>query len=296
MIKKSMVSLCVLFCMGCAIMHPPASFKKREVVESPREKVLKTLKTNARAEKPILEGSIGILPFKDRGEETGLGLAATEFLTSNLSMVETFSLIDMSYTHLLETELANFSPDKKQKALRAEQVVAGSVTVSGGALFVYGMYRTAEIEKYKEIAMMEGLEQDFFRLVADLGIVLLENNGITVTKEMADRFYTIPTEKLQAYILYAKGRHAEAMYDFDAAQTAYQQASEADPDFEEAGKSSERVKQKIMSMADMVVQTVADIKTEEIFTNPIEQPPSIEEQSVPSTQNTGTVNIDFELP
>lgn len=296
MINKWIASLCLLFCIGCAVMHPPASFERRETVESPREKVLKTLKASARADKPVLEGSIGILPFKDRGEETGLGLAATEFLTSNLSLIKDFNLIDMSYTHLLETELAYFSPDKKQRALRAEQLITGSVTVSGGALFVYGMYRTAGIEKYKEIAMMEGVEQDFFRLVADLGIVLLENNGITVTKEMADRFYTIPTEHLQAYVLYAKGRHAEAMYDFDAAQVAYQQASEADPDFEEAGKSSERIKQQIASDVGMAVQTAMDEQIEDIFTNPVEQPPSMEEQSVPSTQNTGTVSIDFELP
>jgi hypothetical protein len=296
MFKRSIVFLCLLFFTGCALMHPPGSFERKETKVSPRDKILKRLESNAAGNKPVLEGSVGVLSFKDQGEETGLGLAATEFFTSNLSLVDEFNLIDMSYSYILEAELSAFSPEKKQQALRAEQVVTGFVTISGGALFVHGLYRREETENYNELAMLEGAESDFFRLVADLGIRFLENNGMTVTQEMADRFYTIPTENLQAYILYAKGRQAEAVFDYAGASAAYQAASEADPDFDQAEKGSSRMEQQIAAAVDVPVETSTPVETEDLFTNPTEQPPSMEEQSVPSTSSTGTVTIEVELP
>jgi hypothetical protein len=297
MIKKSIVFLCLLFFMSCATVHPPGSFERKKAAESPRDKILQTLKANVRGSRPVLEGSVGVLPFKDKGGETGLGLAATEFFTSNLSLVGEFDLIDMSYSYLLEAEMAYFSPDKKQQALRAEQVVTGFVTTSGGALFVHGLYRNQDTENYNELAMMEGAENDFFRLVADLGIRFLEKNGITVSQEMADRFYTIPTKNLQAYILYAKGRQAEAMFDYQEASAAYQAASEADPDFKQAEQGSDRMEQQIATTVEVPVETSTPVETtEDLFTNPSEQPPSMEEQSVPSTSSTGTVTIEVELP
>jgi tetratricopeptide (TPR) repeat protein len=196
----------------------------------------------------------------------------------------------------LEAELSLFSPEKKQQALRAEQVVAGFVTTSGGALFVHGLCRKQETENYDELAMIEGAEKDFFRLVADLDIQFLEKNGITVTQETADQFYTIPTQNLQAYILYAKGRQAEAMFDYDGAKAAYQEASEADPDFEQAEEGSDRVEQQIAAAVEVPVQTSTPVQTEDLFTNPVEQPPSVEEKNVPPTSNTGKVIIDFQLP
>jgi hypothetical protein len=283
-------------------MHPPASFEKKKVTSLPREKILKALKTNASANKPVLERSLGVLPFQERGEKTGLGIAATEFLTANLIMAGKFRLINMSYTNLLEAELAYFSPEKKQKAIRAEQILTGFVTLSGEELFVHGLYRRPETENYKALMIMEGTGKDFFRLVADLGIEFLEENGITVTKSMADRFYTIPTENLRAYVLYAKGKQAEAMFDYETARAAYQQASKADPKFRQAKEGSDRVEQKIASVPEVSAETTptttttSTTQTDDLFTNPVEQPPSVEERSIPPTSSTGTVTVEFELP
>jgi TolB-like protein len=286
----------LLFIMGCAAIHPPGQLQQSEPSKvSTKESTVEILQANLDQEAALLPNSVGVLPFKERGEESGLGLAATEFFTANLGMVQDLALIDLSTTSILETEMAAFSPDKKQRALRAEQVVTGYVTRSGGRLFVNGMQRTQETADYNPLAELDGKESDFFRLVADLDIRYLEKRGIVVTKEMADRFYEVPTENIAAYILYAKGRQAEYLGNFAEAQAAYQQAAEMDPDFDEAEKGSERVERQIAVASELAVPPAQPV-SEDLFTSPVEQPPSIEEKNAPATGNTGTVIIRFDLP
>ncbi|NQT26429.1 tetratricopeptide repeat protein [candidate division KSB1 bacterium] len=298
--KRIVSSLMLLILlMGCAAIHPPGEIQQTTAPEiSKKETTIEVLQANLDQENVILPNSVGVLPFQEKGEETGLGLAASEFFSANLGLVDDLNLIDLSTTSVLDAEFATFSPDKKQKALHAEQIVTGYVTQSGGKLFINGLLRSAETTDYEPLAVLDGEQSDFFRLVADLDIRFLEKRGVTVTQEMADQFYTVPTEKIEAYILYAKGRQAEYLGNFDEAKAAYQEASEIDPDFEEAKESNQRVEQQMTASTDVVTapQPQTQSTSEDLFASPIEQPPSIEEKNVPATGNTGTVTIRMDLP
>jgi len=287
----------LLLIMGCAAIHPPNQIQKAESPElSQKESTLDVLQANLEKEYNVLPNSVGVLPFQEKGEETGLGMAAAEFFTANLGLVEDITLIDFSTTSVLEAEFAAFSPDKKQKALRAEQVVTGYVTQSGSKLFINGLLRSAETTDYEPLAVLDGEQSDFFRLVADLNLRYLENRGISVSQELADQFYTVPTEKIEAYILYAKGRRAEYLGNYDEASAAYQQASEMDPNFKEAEASNQRVEQQMAETGEMTASAQSESLSEDLFSSPVDQPPSLEEQNVPATGNTGTVIIRFDLP
>lgn len=289
----------LLLIAGCAAIHPPGEIQQTAMTEvSRKEAAIEALQSNLDQDKIILPNSVGVLPFQEKGEETGLGLAASEFFAANLGLVDGLDLIDLSTTSVLDAEFAAFSPDKKQKALRAGQIVTGYVTQSGGRLFINGMLRSGEAVDYEPLAVLDGEPSDFFRLVADMDIQYLKKRGIAVSQEMADQFYTVPTEKIEAYILYAKGRQAEYLGNYEEAKAAYQEAGKMDPDFEEAKESSQRVEQQMTLSQDVAAapQTQSQSLSHDLFASPVEQPPSIEEKSVPATGNTGTVIIRFDLP
>lgn len=298
---KRMVSslLLLLLIVGCAAIHPPGQIQLTEPSKiSKKESTIEMLQVNADQESLIRPNTVGVLPFQEKGEETGLGLAASEFFSANLYLVDELDLIDLSTTSILEAEFKTFSPDKKQKALRAEQVVTGYVTQSGGKLFINGLLRGAETTDYEPLTVLDGELSDFFRLVADLDIRYLEKRGISVSQEMAEQFYTVPTQQIEAYILYAKGRHAEYLGNYNEAMISYQKASEMDPEFKEAKESNRLLDEQLTVSADAPAapQLQSQSLSEDLFVSPVEQPPSIEEKNVPATGNTGTVSIRFDLP
>ena len=102
---------------------------------------------------PRVPNSVGVLTFQERGAKTGLGLAATEFFTANLNLIEKFNLIDMSYSTILEQEFTHFSPSRKQQTLRAEQLITGYVNLAGEDLSVSGLDLPRGTTNFQMVAM-----------------------------------------------------------------------------------------------------------------------------------------------
>lgn len=293
--KKLVFLLLIIILVGSGCIHPPISLESHNAAAtSPKDQILSELTQNVQTVSSPISNSVGVLTFKDKGANTGLGLAATEFFTANLALFDDFTLIDMSYTSILEQEFDRFSPAKKQQALRAEQLVTGAVSFDEEELKVYGLILDPETKKYEPLAMYKGGEKDFFRLVADLNIKYLKEKGITVSRSIAEQMYKVPTENIEAYVLYAKGRRAERRGDYNTAKAAYQKASEMDSEFEEPQISMERVENVLTRSTILpVTQVTAE---QDLFTREVNQLPGIEEKSVPATSSTGKVVIDIYLP
>ena len=231
----------------------------------------------------------------EEGEKTGLGLAATEFFTSNLSLFSQFTLIDRSMTSTLEQELSHFSPEKKKQALRAEQLVYGEVNLDNDNLAVSG--NILEANKTNELDAKSGRAEQFFQIIADLNIQFFENNGIVVSDEIANQLYEIPTENIQAYVHYAEGRYQESLGNFKAAINAYQQAVKLDSDFSEPEQRKTKVENMIgISNASEVESINKTDILEEILVEPLVMQPNLEERAVPSPVSSIQVYINFELP
>ncbi len=280
--------LCLLFCSRCGIVHPPLSIEQEDAAIEARQ--IKTeLQENIKTAPPALPNSVGVIPFMETGTDYGLGLAATEFFTANLSLFKSFDLLDMSYSSILNQEFAAFSPQKKRQALKAEQLVTGIVQLENGKLTMVGVRMEQGDRSYKKIAVRKGNGYEFFRLVADLNIYFLQQNGVIITRRMARRLYQIPTENIEAYILYAKGRHQEYLGNFRAAMNAYKRAQKLDPRFQKAEQSSRNLQARIAAMPPHMLRQ----KLVRMHQQANRHSPNIEEKYVPPVTESGTVIIDF---
>lgn len=277
----------MLFVVLVGCIHPPASLVHYQAAEpevSQRETILSELKANVARSPGAVPGSVGVLTFDETGDR-GLGLAATEFFTSNLGLFDQFTLIDMSYSAVLSEEFYSVSLDRKRTMLGAEQLVTGKVAFDGDVL---SMSSHVVKERAKPLGDLSGGEKDFFRLVADLNIKFLENTGIAVSQEIADQMYRVPTEDLEAYVLYAKGRKHERLGEYEAALEAYGQAAEKDPGFKEVKEGSERVQVKVERPIEPPTRIVLPEESATL--------PTIEEQHVPSVGANAKVIIEIPLP
>jgi len=286
--KIELLLLSSIFFINCAYIHPPItveSVNKEEKVNT--KSLIDDLVKNAEEENKPIVGSVSVLPFEDTGYLTGLGLAATEFFTSNLSLFSQFTLIDRSTTNTLATELNHYSPEKKKQALRTEQLVQGEVNMKGKIVEMSG--NIISNEKSDKLNKKSGNTEQFFQMVADLNIQFFEKNGITVSDEIANQLYEVPTENIRAYIHYSEGRYQESLGNYKAAVKSYQQAVELDPEFAEPEERLEKAKNLEASIGQSEV-------LEEVLAEPIVMQPTLEERVVPMPAATYKVQINFELP
>lgn len=285
--------LCLLFIAGafifhCSMIHPPLSVESYNQRHVDRGGIKAMLRTFADQD-TVLPNSVGVIPFYEKNSNTGLGLAATEFFTANLNIFDQFNLIDMSYSSILEQEFSAFSPQKQIKSLRAEKLVTGVLMLKNRQILLAGFDMDRSDASYQKLSVRKGDGTEFFRLVSDLNIRFLEKNGITVTPEMAQQLYRIPTENLQAYVLYAKGRHEEYLGNFENALRAYENAVRLAPNFEKARQSTIRMVNNLAYLSpSMIDEKIKDIRDE--------QSPGLEERFVPPLLEKGTIIISIEAP
>lgn len=298
----------ILFVVLVGCIYPPASLVQYQAAEGPevsqRETILSELKANAARAPGAVPGSVGVLTFDETGDR-GLGLAATEFFTSNLGLFEQFTLIDMSYAAVLSEEFYSYSLDRKRTMLKAEQLITGKVAFDGDAISISSHVVK---ERAKPLGDLRGGEKDFFRLVADLNIKFLENTGIAVSPAIANEMYRVPTEDLEAYVLYAKGRKHERLGEYEAALKAYAQAAKRDPEFKEVKASSERVQRKAEIQRQAQEAREKQAEPEKKREEPVEPPvrtalpepsptlPTVEEQHVPPVGGNSKVIIEIPIP
>jgi tetratricopeptide (TPR) repeat protein len=278
-------------------MHPPIGLEQYsaapDISASRQEEILSELKQNEKYSRGAVPGSVGVLTFKDNDPRTGLGLAATEFFTANLALFNRFTLIDLSYSEVLEAEYRTYSPAQKRAILQAEQLVSGDVVLENGRLQIYGTLASQRSRSVSPLGDLRGGVRDFFRLIADLNIKFLEDNNITVTSQIANELYKVPTENLVAYIFYARGRHHERMGDYQEAAEAYRAAIVKDPKFKEAQKG---LKDAERQMSQVPAPQNAQANRDVLSDAPDTAPNILEELSTPGLPGNSPVIIDVQLP
>ncbi|MBN2280276.1 MAG: hypothetical protein JXQ65_06835 [Candidatus Marinimicrobia bacterium] len=295
--KTQLLILFSLLIINCAYIHPPITLESVNNDETSQDQgLIRELVKNAEENEQPIKGSVSVLPFTEKGKHTGLGLAASEFFTSNLSLFSKFTLIDRSMTNTLHKELSTYSPEKKKKALRAEQLVSGEVFLIKDNVKVSGKV----LQKTKEQPFDEksGGAEQFFQIIADMNIQFFENNGITVSDEIANQLYEIPTENIQAYIYYSEGRYEESLGNLRAAAKSYQQAVKLDPNFKEPEERLMEVENAILTTTVSEIQPVISENRvlEETLVDPIVMQPNLEERAVPTPVTSIKVIINFDLP
>ena len=276
---------------GCGMIHPPLSVETYNSNQVNRRQI-KTLLSTFAEQDSVLPNSVGVIPFYESESNTGLGLAATEFFTANLNLFDQFNLIDMSYSSILEQEFTAFSPQKQIKSLRAEKLVTGIVMLKNRQVLLAGFDMERTDRSYKKLSVRKGDGTEFFRLVSDLNIRFLEKNGIIVTPEIAEQLYRIPTENIQAYVLYAKGRHEEYLGNFQNALRAYENASRLDPNFKKARQSARLMSNRLAALPrPMLANKIKDIRDDRE-----KQETGLEERFSTPLLQSGKVVIDIEAP
>ena len=103
--------------------------------------------------------------------------------------------------------------------------------------------------------------------------------------------YEVPTENIQAYILYSRGRRAEYTGNYQEAAEYYRRAQRMDSNFREPGTGLKRVDQTIkMASAHPRTKPPSDL-----FERPPERQPGYTEKNVPPVGDKGLViiNINF---
>lgn len=280
-----------------ACMHPPIGTEQYSappgLSASRQEQILSELKQNERYPRGAVPGSVGVLTFTDNNPKAGLGLAATEFFTANLALFKRFTLIDLSYSEVLESEYQAYSPEQKRELLQAEQLVRGDVALENGRLRISGALAPNNSRASSPLGDHRGGVTDFFRLVADLNIKFLETNNITVTSQIANELYKVPTEDLVAYILYSRGKHLERTGDYQEAVDAYRAAVVRDPKFKEAQKS---LKDAERQMSQVPAAQAAKTSRDVLSGAPDTAPNILEELSTPGLPGNSPVIIDVQLP
>lgn len=290
---KFLLPAAFILLTGC--IHPPITVEQYAAPEdleiSQKEKLLSELKEKEQSPTGLIPGSVGVLNFEEMSSDVGLGLAATEFFTANLGLFDQFTLIDMSYSAVLAEEYQNYSPDIKRVLLEAEQMVSGRVGMKDGVLVIDSDLIPTYSNNPTDLATLRGHAKDFFRLVADLNIKFLEKNNVTVSKEIADQLYQIPTEDLVAYILYARGRNSERLGNYAEALQYYQSAAKKDPKFKKAKERIDETKEK-MKQPQPAEQAQKNVLTDV----PDTSPNIVEEESVPGLVGNSRVLIEINLP
>ncbi|MDZ7724888.1 MAG: tetratricopeptide repeat protein [candidate division KSB1 bacterium] len=283
--------LCFALVFHCSVIHPPLSVESHNTTPVNRRQIKTLLSTYANQD-TVLPNSVGVIPFYENNSNTGLGLAATEFFTANLGLFEQFELVDMSYSTILEQEFNAFSPLEQIRSLRAEKIVTGIVMLKNRQILMAGFDMQRSDPSYEKLSVRKGDGTEFFRLVSDLNIKFLEKNGITVTPEIADQLYRIPTENLQAYVLYAKGRHEEYLGNYQTALSAYENASRLDPSFTKARQAASQINNRLAALP----RPVLEQKMKDIRDDRERQNPGLEERFMPPLLDNGTVVIDIKAP
>ncbi len=122
------------------------------------------------------------------------------------------------------------------KILQAGTIVSGDydVTDNGDFKIDLGSWEV-ETSQRKSWVNKSGSLNDLFVLQKQVVFAFLEQNGFQLTQEEKENIAYIPTQNLEAFIAYSKGLLQEDAGNYQQAGQFFNQATQLDPNFKDAG-------------------------------------------------------------
>jgi tetratricopeptide (TPR) repeat protein len=188
-------------------------------------------------------GTIAVFPLSFSGGDqryAPLGKGISELIIIDLGEVNTLKLVERIRMEALMSELdfgtsKNVDPataPRLGKILRAAELVTGSYAVSSNESMRMDVQPMNITTGRDEQALAEdGTLKELFAMEKRIVFDLIRRLGITLTPLEKDRIERIPTENIQAFLLYCIGLDKEDEKDFRTALVYYDQASDLDPTF-----------------------------------------------------------------
>lgn len=183
------------------------------------------------------ELSIAVLPFENLGppEDAYFAAGMTDEITSRLATVSGLGVISrLSALHYQDTDK---SPDQIGEELGVGYILSGSVRWAGGSP---GRVRiTPELVRASDGALVwsepyDRVIEDIFQVQSDIAHEVIDRLGITLLQGEHASLTTRPTDNLDAYALYLKGRYfwnKRTEEDIQIALDYFQQAVDLDPSY-----------------------------------------------------------------
>ncbi|HEY6906702.1 MAG TPA: CsgG/HfaB family protein [Ignavibacteriaceae bacterium] len=122
------------------------------------------------------------------------------------------------------------------KILKAGTIVSGDydVTENGDFKINLGSWEV-ETSQRKSWVNKSGSLKDLFVLQKQVVFAFLQENGFQLTQEDKEKIAYIPTQNLEAFLAYSKGLQEEDAGNYQQAEGFFNQASQLDPHFQDAG-------------------------------------------------------------
>lgn len=122
------------------------------------------------------------------------------------------------------------------KILKAGTIVSGDydVTDNGDFKINLGSWEV-ETSQRKSWVNKSGSLNDLFVLQKQVVFAFLQENGFQLTQEDKEKIAYIPTQNLEAFLAYSKGLQEEDAGNYQQAEGFFNQASQLDPHFQDAG-------------------------------------------------------------
>jgi tetratricopeptide (TPR) repeat protein len=190
--------------------------------------------------------AMGVLPLVVEGtpDVQSLSLGLANMITSDLALVGRFRLVERLELGAIvdELQLSRTGRVAPETALRVGRFTrAGRMlqgVMAGGPEEATSL--TADISlstgEILQADPQRGPFEDLLRLEKQLVLDIVDRLGYELTPTERQRVLENGTGSLIAFLAYSRGLLAEEMGDYDAAAQHFQEATRADPGFQEAGR------------------------------------------------------------
>jgi serine/threonine-protein kinase len=183
---------------------------------------------------------VGVLPFRVLGDQESLGYVAEGFGDALFAKLLQLKEIHVTYSSVAEITGKQDSLEKTARALGANLLVHGTVqgtTSEGKAQKIAVIVNLHDVSSGRRLwsGEVSGVAQDLLTLEDQIGSQLLSALELRPARSEAARGTAHPTENIEAYELYLKGRNAmrgeESAQNTQTAINFLQTALKKDPKF-----------------------------------------------------------------
>jgi len=203
-------------------------------------------KTDELSFEDVSANTLAVFPLIYHGfneDYVPLSRGFSEMISIDLAKVKNLTVLERIRIQAVIDELKfSQSPAVNQssapragKLLRAGTIVSGDYDISEDKKFKINLGSwDAQTSEQKSVTNISGNLEDLFELQKRVVFSFLEKNGFELTQEEKESIAYIPTQNLEAFLLYSKGLLQEDAGNFKEAETFYNNAVQIDPNFRAA--------------------------------------------------------------
>jgi TolB-like protein len=220
----------------------------------------------------VSDSTIAVFPLIYQGTDTTyvpLSRGFSEMVSIDLAKVKQLKILErvriqavLDEIKFSQTSLVDQSTAPRAgKILKAGTIVSGDydVTKNGYFRINLGSWDSQTSMRKSWVNKSGGLD-DFFRLQKEVVFAFLQANGIELTKTEMEEISFIPTQNLQAFLLYSRGLVQEDAGNYKQAETYFNDAISNDPQFN-AAKNKAEVNQKLSTSGGTKEQVVTVLQS-----------------------------------